>query len=904
MAFQARSSPVKHKIKRNAENVPPNTTPGRGGSNLCGESPLHCKSGVKAAVKGNFTPLHSSPGLPPRPPSSASKIPKRKLLWEQQNSEQPADSEKSSDTGVSVLVRVRPFNKKELLEQSSAIISKASTNSLSICDQHYTFDAVADEDSTQEEMFKLVGLPMVENCLAGFNSSIFAYGQTGSGKTYTMWGVVHDPTSGKPPSAERGVTPRVFETLFSRIKEEETKNAEKQLFFQCRCSFLEIYNEQIADLLEPRHKNLQVREDVKTGVYVDNLTEEYVSNMDDVSRLLLKGLGNRRIGATSLNTESSRSHTVFTCVLECRYKTLADGMSSVRRSRINLVDLAGSERQKQSGAAGERLKEAGNINKSLSQLGNVINILAEIAQSGKQRHVPYRDSRLTFLLQESLGGNAKLAMICAVSPADSCKSESTSTLRFAQRAKAIQNKAVVNEETTSDSNLLREQIRQLKDELKRMKSKEKQQGVDGPYSSACNARRSYNLLRLSLALPMTVPATVDSDSDEEMEIDENAVEGRENSVESIKENTVDDSRENDHNATPEKHDEQMPEYFALAQQRDPDKADDNQARRREVEELQDALEVAMTGHARLLEQYAELQEKHVALVAKQRRIREGVTDVRQMAMRAGASSSQLKWLESQAAQIVALNLEREQEREAANEEIEFLQSQLRDTAEAVQAAGELLVRLKEAEEAAAIANDAAALAEQDADRMYREMEKLKRRHATEMATLQQRLLESRLQRAAPCPMCVMAERVKFQFTDVDPDTAAAAMEAEQDAAALEQELAQYKNYTPMEAIDEDEDEELVAESDQQGQGEELYAEDLWREEDHRDDAALEQEEERYEESSTPQEGEKIAAGNDPCGQGEEEDSSRDYYEHHRQDDGFEDEIHDDLYDGSEDRCNF
>ncbi|XP_024379513.1 kinesin-like protein KIN-12B [Physcomitrium patens] len=400
---------------------------------------------------------------------------------------------------------MRPLNKKEAAEEATNVVQKLSGDSLSLGDQQFTFDSVAGETESQEAVFEMVGRPMVENCLAGFNSSIFAYGQTGSGKTHTMWGIL--PTSGTDASVteERGITPRVFEQLFSRIQQEERNNVEKQLRYQCRCSFLEIYNEQITDLLEPTQKNLLIREDTKTGVYVEGLTEEYVSNMDDVISLLVRGSANRRVGSTAMNNESSRSHSVFTFVIESRSKSVAEGVSSVRTSRMNLVDLAGSERQKQTGAAGDRLKEAGNINKSLSQLGNVINILAEVAQSGKHRHIPYRSSRLTFLLQESLGGNAKLAMICAISPASSCRTETLSTLRFAQRAKAIQNKAVVNEELGNDVNLLREQIRQLKDELMRMKCNSIQtEGSAGGLSSGWNARRSYNLLRLSLGQPMTI----------------------------------------------------------------------------------------------------------------------------------------------------------------------------------------------------------------------------------------------------------------------------------------------------------------------------------------------------------------------------------------------------------------
>ncbi|KAK4483353.1 hypothetical protein RD792_010539 [Penstemon davidsonii] len=363
------------------------------------------------------------------------------------------------------------------------------------------------------DIFELIGAPLIENCLAGFNSSVFAYGQTGSGKTYTIWGASNSLLE----EDQQGLAPRVFRRLFERIDEEQVKQADSQLVYMCRCSFLEIYNEQITDLLDPSQKNLQIREDVKTGVYVENLREEGVSSMKDVSQLLIKGLSNRRTSATYANAESSRSHSVFTCVIESRSKSTSDGLSRLKMSRMNFVDLAGSERQKQTGAGGERLKEAGNINRSLSQLGNLINILAEISQTGKQRHIPYRDSKLTFLLQESLGGNAKLAMICAISPDQSCKNETLSTLRFAQRAKAIKNKAIVNEEMQDDVNVLREVIRELRDELHRMKANPNQTDQNGTYATGWSARRSLNLLRFSLNRPMALPRAED-DSDEEMEI--------------------------------------------------------------------------------------------------------------------------------------------------------------------------------------------------------------------------------------------------------------------------------------------------------------------------------------------------------------------------------------------------
>ncbi|KAG0483411.1 hypothetical protein HPP92_011495 [Vanilla planifolia] len=457
--------------------------------------------------------------LPPRPPPSSNPL-KRKLNLETQP-ENGSPAALPCDSGVQVIVRVRPLNRKEV-EEGNQIALKISHNSISILDHTFTFDSVADASSRQQDIFQLVGVPLVENCLAGFNSSIFAYGQTGSGKTYTMWGPCSALTADGSLSNESGLTPRVFELLFSRINEEQSKNSEKQLSYQCRCSFLEIYNEQITDLLDPAQRNLQIREDVRAGVYVDCLSEEYIYQMKDAIHLLVKGLSNRRTGATSINAESSRSHCVFTCVVECRSKSMDDGVSSLRTSRINFVDLAGSERQKATCAVGERLKEAGNINRSLSQLGNLINILAEVSQSGKHRHIPYRDSRLTFLLQDSLGGNAKLAMICAISPSQSCKTETFSTLRFAQRAKAIKNQAVVNETREDDVNFLREQIRQLKDELLRMKSRGPSPDSNGG-STTWNVQRSLNLLRLSLCRPRTLPV-VEDDSDEEMEIVEEGVE--------------------------------------------------------------------------------------------------------------------------------------------------------------------------------------------------------------------------------------------------------------------------------------------------------------------------------------------------------------------------------------------
>ncbi|EEE57014.1 hypothetical protein OsJ_06785 [Oryza sativa Japonica Group] len=236
---------------------------------------------------------------------------------------------------------------------------------------------------------------------------------------------------------------------------------------------MQIYNEQITDLLDPVQRNLQIREDVGTSsVYVESLTKESVFTINDVTQLLEKGLANRRTEATTANAESSRSHCVFTCFIKSESKNMEDGSNFTRTSRINLVDLAGSERQKLTNAAGDRLKEAGNINRSLSQLG--------------------------------------------------CKSETLSTLRFAHRAKDIKNNAVVNEQREDDVNVLREQIRQLKEELQHVRSNGSLPGSNGSPSTGWNSQNSF-LLKMSLSRPTAFP-TIKDDSDEEMEIDDNDVE--------------------------------------------------------------------------------------------------------------------------------------------------------------------------------------------------------------------------------------------------------------------------------------------------------------------------------------------------------------------------------------------
>lgn len=201
------------------------------------------------------------------------------------------------------------------------------------------------------------------------------------------------------------------------------------------------------DLLEPTSVNLHIREDIKKGVYVEGLLEEVVLNEMDMMDLIVRGGKNRHIGSTSMNKESSRSHSVLTTIIETKSMKDGGGVWNIKTSRFHIIDLAGSERQKYTNAIGDRLKEAGMINKSLSALGNVINSLVDISE-GKNRHVHYRDSKLTFLLRDSLGGNSKTVIIANISPSSTCYGETISTLKFAQRAKLIRNKAIINEDSS------------------------------------------------------------------------------------------------------------------------------------------------------------------------------------------------------------------------------------------------------------------------------------------------------------------------------------------------------------------------------------------------------------------------------------------------------------------------
>lgn len=323
----------------------------------------------------------------------------------------------------------------------------------------YTLDTVFDSLCSTKDVYESTTKGLIQQVIEGFNSTVFAYGQTSSGKTHTMRGNEEEP----------GIIPQAIQELFHLLN----KAADRE--FLLRMSYMEIYNEDIKDLLAPGEQKLQVHESKESGVYVAGLREEIASSPFQVMDLLTKGEEHRHVGETRMNKSSSRSHTIFRMVIESRSRN-ADDDGAIRVSTLTLVDLAGSERVSKTGAEGQRMKEGAAINKSLLTLGTVINKLSEgAAASGA--HIPYRDSKLTRILQPSLGGNAKTAIICAITPASQHAEESHSTLRFACRAKRVVNNATVNE-VLSDAAVLKRQAHEIEELRKKLESTGKQSCID------------------------------------------------------------------------------------------------------------------------------------------------------------------------------------------------------------------------------------------------------------------------------------------------------------------------------------------------------------------------------------------------------------------------------------------
>ncbi|XP_026508882.1 chromosome-associated kinesin KIF4A [Terrapene carolina triunguis] len=353
---------------------------------------------------------------------------------------------------VRVVLRCRPLVPKEISEGCQMCLSFVPEEQQVIVgnDKSFTYDFVFDPSAEQEEVFNTSVAPLIRGIFKGYNATVLAYGQTGSGKTYSMGGTYtadqeHEPTV--------GVIPRVIKLLF------QEKERRLEWEFTLKVSYLEIYNEDILDLLSPSRERSQIsiREDPKEGIKIVGLTERDVACAQDTILCLEQGNNSRTVASTAMNSQSSRSHAIFTISIEQRKKS--DKNSSFR-CKLHLVDLAGSERQKKTKAEGDRLKEGININRGLLCLGNVISALGD--ENKKGGFVPYRDSKLTRLLQDSLGGNSHTLMIACVSPADSNLEETLNTLRYADRARKIKNKPIVNiDPQAAELNHLKQQVQQL-----------------------------------------------------------------------------------------------------------------------------------------------------------------------------------------------------------------------------------------------------------------------------------------------------------------------------------------------------------------------------------------------------------------------------------------------------------
>uniref|UniRef100_A0A2K6LAK9 plus-end-directed kinesin ATPase n=1 Tax=Rhinopithecus bieti TaxID=61621 RepID=A0A2K6LAK9_RHIBE len=373
---------------------------------------------------------------------------------------------------VKVAVRVRPFNSREMSRDSKCIIQMSGSTTTIVnpkqpkeTPKSFSFDYsywshTSPEDinyASQKQVYRDIGEEMLQHAFEGYNVCIFAYGQTGAGKSYTMMG--------KQEKDQQGIIPQLCEDLFSRINDTTNDN----MSYSVEVSYMEIYCERVRDLLNPKNKgNLRVREHPLLGPYVEDLSKLAVTSYNDIQDLMDSGNKARTVAATNMNETSSRSHAVFNIIFTQKRHDAETNITTEKVSKISLVDLAGSERADSTGAKGTRLKEGANINKSLTTLGKVISALAEMVSGPNKKKkktdfIPYRDSVLTWLLRENLGGNSRTAMVAALSPADINYDETLSTLRYADRAKQIRCNAVINEDPNNKL------IRELKDEVTRLR---------------------------------------------------------------------------------------------------------------------------------------------------------------------------------------------------------------------------------------------------------------------------------------------------------------------------------------------------------------------------------------------------------------------------------------------------
>ncbi|KAK3837343.1 MAG: hypothetical protein J3R72DRAFT_197694 [Linnemannia gamsii] len=410
----------------------------------------------------------------------------------------------SKGGNIKVVVRCRPLNSREIAKAAECIIhmdgnmttitkpegpdgsgGAGAAKSFSFDHSYWSFDKNDPNYAGQQRLYEDLGVELLNHSFNGYNTCIVAYGQTGSGKSYSMMGYGED----------RGIIPLSCHELFKRIE----NNKDPTLSYRVEVSYMEIYCERVRDLLNPKNKgHLKVREHPSLGPYVEDLSKLMVTSFQDIENLMDEGNKARTVAATNMNETSSRSHAVFTVLLTQKRYDIETRLETEKVSRISLVDLAGSERANSTGATGARLKEGANINKSLTTLGKVISALADassapVAKKGSKKlaetFVPYRDSVLTWLLKDCLGGNSKTTIIAALSPADVNYDETLSTLRYADQAKRIKNKAVVNEDPNAKL------IRELKEELLDLRSK---LGVYDPLEAGPNSKASGTVVIVDL----------------------------------------------------------------------------------------------------------------------------------------------------------------------------------------------------------------------------------------------------------------------------------------------------------------------------------------------------------------------------------------------------------------------
>ncbi|XP_013375110.1 PREDICTED: kinesin-like protein KIF17 isoform X3 [Chinchilla lanigera] len=403
---------------------------------------------------------------------------------------------------VKVVVRCRPMNQRELELNCQSVVTVDSARGQCFIQnpgaadeppKQFTFDGAYHMEHFTEQIYNEIAYPLVEGVTEGYNGTIFAYGQTGSGKSFTMQGL-------PDPPCQRGIIPRAFEHVFESVQcAEDTK-------FLVRASYLEIYNEDVRDLLGADTKQkLELKEHPEKGVYVKGLSMHTVHSVTQCEHIMETGWKNRAVGYTLMNKDSSRSHSIFTISIEI-YAVDERGKDHLRAGKLNLVDLAGSERQSKTGASGERLKEATKINLSLSALGNVISALVD----GRCRHIPYRDSKLTRLLQDSLGGNTKTLMVACLSPADNNYDETLSTLRYANRAKNIKNKPRINEDPKDAL------LREYQEEIKKLRAILARQLSPGGLSALLSGQLPLSPSRVEEKLPSSPVVQQDMEAEKQL----------------------------------------------------------------------------------------------------------------------------------------------------------------------------------------------------------------------------------------------------------------------------------------------------------------------------------------------------------------------------------------------------